>query len=411
MSSNLDRNVSRRGFLATSGGTLAAVPFLSPLSLAATTTDRVVVLVELAGGNDGLNTVIPFEDDRYHRLRPTLRVGKGQVLTLDDQLGFHPALSELHELYEDGRVAVLNNVGYPQPDRSHFRSMDIWHSASTDAETPDTGWLGRLADALAQERPGIAPALAVGVRDVPLALVGESVTAPAIRSADEFRVDVGDGPAADRRMQRLNALVANPTSSDRLSFLRATARSTYQTVDKLRDAAASGSGGVEYPGSDLARALRDVASWIGAGLSSRVYFVRLGGFDTHAAQGELHQQLLRQLSAALGAFQQDLTARGIGKRVATLVYSEFGRRVKENASRGTDHGAAAPSFVIGQSVRGGLHGATPDLGDLVEGDLRYSIDFRSIYSTLLKDWMHTDARAVLGGRFDSLDLFRRRRSL
>lgn len=364
----------------------------------------VLVIVQLTGGNDGLNTVIPFEDDRYHRARPTLRVPGESVLRLNTGLALHPEMSGFRELYEDGRLAIVNNVGYANPDRSHFRSLEIWHTACNHPETTDRGWLGKAADLRYAEG---APPLTVhfGSEAVPLALRGHRATAPSIRDVRDMRLG-GDAENLEEMLAQPRSASLDDADSD-LLFVQRVAVSSCQAAARVEGALQYATmGGTEYPPYGLANRLRQIALLIQAGFGARVYYTSLGGFDTHARQELAHGPLLRELSASVHAFTNDLRRRGLSDRVLVLTFSEFGRRVAENGSRGTDHGAAAPLFVVGDAVRPGLHGEGPDLGRLIEGDVAHAVDFRDVYATVLRSWLGIDPAPVLGGEYAGLNLIR-----
>ena len=340
---------------------------------------RALVVVQLSGGNDGLNTVAPIAQDAYYRLRPTLAIGRGAVRPLDDAHGFHPALAGLAELWADGRVALVHGVANPEPDRSHFRALEVWHTAEPFAPAGRVGWLGRLADQI--DDPHGMPALALGAGELPLSMRGVRTVAPTVREAGGFRLEALDDDFAAARA----ALLASEREGDR-AFLAAAARSTYDAVRRMSELDARPSP-VEYPDQALARELALVARLVDGGFGARIFHLTLDGFDTHARQAPVHEDLLRRLSSALAAFQRDLEARGVADDVLTLVFSEFGRRVRENGSFGTDHGVGAPLFVIGTRVRAGAHGTPPDLDRLVDGDVPGTTDFRAVYSALERTWM------------------------
>lgn len=374
--------------------------------------DRVLVVVQLGGGNDGLNTVVPFGDDRYYNTRPTLAIpapGRGAAgqaaLQLDDAsgVGLHPSMAGFKELIDEGVASIVQGVGYPNPNRSHFTSMDIWHTATTDAT--GTGWLGRYYDNHCCGSPEADHAVAIG-RTAPLALIGDQHKPVSFESADLFRwigADLHDD--LEDPYQRINrsgaAREVDPDSQ--LAFLMRTALDAQVSSDRIRDAV-SRQPLVPYPGGSLSQQLQTVAAMIRAELSTRVYYVTLGGFDTHAGQANPHRQLLSQLSGSLNSFYKDLKAQGNSSRVLTMVFSEFGRRVSQNASGGTDHGTAAPMYFIGDMIKPGLLGQHPSLADLDQGDLKFNVDFRSVYSGVLSDWMKAPAGEILGGEFRKAEI-------
>ncbi|MEE8468544.1 MAG: DUF1501 domain-containing protein [Planctomycetota bacterium] len=386
-------STSRRGFLLGGIQVSALMPFLpefalgngGPTSGGSATSERVLVVVQLTGGNDGLNTVVPFSQDAYYRQRPFLGQARGGLHELDDDHGLHASMSGLGELFAEGRLAVVHGVGNPNPDRSHFRSLEVWHTADPDGPAGQVGWLGRLSDQIAASGQGNMPALAVGQGNLPLSMRGRDVQPPMVRDPRGFRMD----PAADRVARGRAALIAGEAGGD-LGFLRLAARTTYDTAARMA-AIADGEESVDYPAYDLAKQLRLVSQLVRGGFGTRIFHLSLDGFDTHSRQAPVHAEKLRQVSGALTAFQRDLEANGIEDRVVTMVFSEFGRRTAENASRGTDHGRGAPLFLLGTRVRGGLHGTPPDLASLVDGDLPNTTDFRAVYTLLERDWMGLEA--------------------
>jgi uncharacterized protein (DUF1501 family) len=353
--------------------------------------DSVLVVLQLSGGNDGLNTLVPHRQDAYHRLRPSLSLAREKLHALDGDQGLHPELRGLAELFAEGRLAVIHGVGYPRQDRSHFRSLEIWHTADPDHPARGPGWLGRLADRIAEKEQGSMPALFIGDEDVPLALHGKDGLATVLRQEDGLRLRELAGLEPWRR----DLLEASGGSAD-LGFLRSSAKRAYQAAERL-SALSQSSPGVSYPDQPLSAKLRLLAQLVAGGFDTRIFLLTQGGYDTHARQAATHSALLNELSGGLCAFQRDLEARGVAGRVLTLVYSEFGRRAAENASRGTDHGAAAPVFLLGSRVKAGMHGTAPDLERLVDGDVPYTLDFRAIYSTLEQRWMGCSPSTAVPG--------------
>jgi uncharacterized protein (DUF1501 family) len=408
--------LTRRQFLGTGAGLPAltlggAVPALFARAAEDTAradrNDRVLVVVELAGGNDGLNTVIPFEDDRYHKARPTLHVAKDQVRKLTDQLGLHPSMEAAARLFNDGKLAVVQGVGYPEPDRSHFRSMEIWHTASTAPRPPSAGWLGRVLDAGHKDGDDDGLAGLALADSLPQALLADKLSVPVVKQIENFNTGLADTPDADPpRARLLRSLSTGPTvKGEPIAFLRRQAETAYRTAAKLRDAAANYQSGVEYPG-DLGAQLRRAAQVIAANLGVRLLWVSQANYDTHSKQAPVHQALLGELSGALAAFQKDLEQHKAADRVLVLTFSEFGRRVDENASQGTDHGAASCLFLCGSKVKGGLAGTYPSLEKLGEGDLIHTVDFRAVYATILEKWLGCDAGKLLGEKFKTMDLLK-----
>jgi len=375
--------------------------------------DTILVVMQLAGGNDGLNTVIPFADDAYYKARPQLAVAADEVHRLGDYCGLHPSLRNLAELHGNGHASIVQGVGYPNPNRSHFRATEIWHTASDAEKNESYGWLGRYCDAACTgEDPGAA--IAVGDQ-VPQALRSQSGKSIAIGTPREYQFQDGMDPAPMEAMDDASASAGG--SIDMLfgaadqdvhvaDFLQRTALDAVASSSKVQDILRKAHRGTDYPATDLGRRLELVARLIGGGMSSRVYYVSLGGFDTHANQAGSHERLLATFDQAVGAFCRDMKAQGNFDRVTLLTFSEFGRRVAQNASGGTDHGAAAPIFLFGGALKGGLVGKHPSLTKLERGDLVHHTDFRSVYATLLEQWLKTPSAPVLGRQFPTLPLLR-----
>lgn len=380
----------------------AAVPRIFQSAVAADSTsaaNRSLVVIQLAGGNDGLNTVVPYSDDSYQKARPGIGLKAGQVLKLNDQLGLHPSLEGLKELFDERRLAIIQGVGYPQPDRSHFRSLDIWHSAQPGEQIFEEGWLGRTLAATV-DLPGMrCEGTALGMNRPPLALVSRRVASPTIQRVEDFQLK---GAHADELSQKLIAASSSKSPSAELNFLRETSTTALVSANRLKSVSQNYRTSVSYPATGLARQLKLVAQMIAAELPTRIFFVSLDGFDTHAQQAGGHAALLAELSGAISAFTRDLQEHQLADRVATITYSEFGRRVQENGSLGTDHGAASMMFCVVPEGQGGFYGEHPPLTDLDDGDLKFKIDFRQVYATLLDRWLHVPSREVLRGQFDQL---------
>ena len=366
--------------------------------------ERVLVVVQLIGGNDGLNTVVPHGMDGYARGRRALRIAAGQVHKVTPEIGLHPSMGAMAKLLEDGKLSVVQGVGYPNPDRSHFRSMEIWESARMEADAIETGWLGRSID-VRPPMPGDDPsAIHVGSRSLPLALKAKRTQVPSLASLEEYRLKfAGETRAASEAVGRAESSSDDPL----LGFLRRSTLAAYESSRRLEEVAKPKSGGPTYPNFGLARRLELIAQVIKAGYGTRIYYTARDGFDTHANQLGSHAALLNELSDSVAAFTRDLDAAGQGGRVAVLAFSEFGRRVSENASLGTDHGAAAPVFVVGPVAKAGLVGPHPSFDDLDDGDLKYGVDFRRVYASMLETWLGCPSLPIVGEGFAPLDLFRR----
>jgi uncharacterized protein (DUF1501 family) len=363
----------------------------------------VLVVVQLSGGNDGLNTVIPFTHDIYKSNRPKLAIPPADVLKIDNELGFHPAARGFADLLEDDRLAIVQGVGYDQPNRSHFESMDIWHTCLRKTDPRHDGWLGRYLDAHARDSAD-APAMHLGGEQQPFALRAATIRTPTIRSLDEFRLQAGDDMA--RMAVSELAGVERAAEDDLLSFVQSSTTSALQVSERVAGDERMRQPAPGYPETDLGRKLGTVSRLISSGLATRIYYVELDGFDTHSQQAAAHEGLLRQVGDAIAKFTRDMSEQGLGERVLTMCFSEFGRRVAENASEGTDHGAAAPLFLAGPVVRPGLIGRHPSLTDLDEGDLKHHTDFRQVYAAVLEDWLRVPSEPLLHGRYSPVDVLR-----
>jgi uncharacterized protein (DUF1501 family) len=393
-------NLNRRALLKRSS-LLALAPtvpgFLAKLARAveAEADGRVLVVVQLDGGNDGINTVVPYRDEGYAKNRERLRLPAERLHKLGDEVALHPSMQAMADLFQKQRLAIVQGVGYPNPNRSHDVSMAIWHTARFDpADHKNAGWLGRALDQLPQQQ-GAPGAMLVGERALPTALLGRRSVAGNFSRLDELAVQNASARAAttgDRADGELEA------------FVRRATLDTYTTADALAAAAARQHGKATYPSNQLAQQLGMVARLIEADLPTRVYYVVHSGYDTHAAQVDTHARLLNELSGALAAFVNDLAEAKLAERVLVMTFSEFGRRVAENASAGTDHGTAGPMFLTGGPVAGGLFGDTPRLLDLEAGDLRMSVDFRRVYAAVLRDWLNVHPQSVLAGDLEPLNV-------
>jgi uncharacterized protein (DUF1501 family) len=360
---------------------------------------RVLVVLQLDGGNDGINTVVPFGDEAYAKYRRELRLPADKLLKVGDGIGLHPAMRPAADLLESGRLAIVQGVGYPNPDRSHFESMTIWQTARLGNPGRDVpGWLGRALDAAGPSRKEPA-AVFVGTRSLPRALTARRATTASFSDASDLSLAI---PVPRGEIPRAEA-----GGDDLQSYVRRTVTSAYATAAELESAAARGNDATaRYPDSEVARQFGLVAQSIKAGSPARVYYVIQSGYDTHAVQLPAHSRLLREFTAALRTFFDDLSAAKQADRVVVMAFSEFGRRPTENGSLGTDHGTAGPVFLAGPSVKAGLVGATPSLGNLKDGDPAWSIDFRTVYATLLGPWLGLPADEVLGGHFAPLALLK-----
>ncbi len=367
---------------------------------------RVLVVIQLEGGNDGINTVVPFKDDGYAKYRPTLRLGADQLLRINGEVAFHPAMADANKLLESGRLAVVQGVGYPNPSRSHFRSRAIWETArvnlggrSRNSEAAgDAGWLGRALDNSPRPADHAPDAVFVGTDDLPVALWGRHAVASSLaRPEDYFLALKGQGNLAG---------VTAAHGSDLTAFVARHTLDAYATCGQMADALRAKGRGAGYPATELAGRLEVIARLLKGEVGTRVFYTTQAWYDTHSAQLPEHARLLAEFSGALRAFLDDLAAAGLAERVAVLVFSEFGRRVRENGSQGTDHGTAGPVLLAGPGVKAGLVGRTPSLVDLEDGDLKMDIDFRRLYATVLEDWLGLPSKAALDAEFEKLRLFR-----
>lgn len=362
----------------------------------------VLVVIQLSGGNDGINTLIPWGQGAYYDARPTLAIGQKEVLPLGNSVGLHPNLVQLHRLFEQGKLAVIQGVGYPKPDRSHFRSMEIWQTAVPEKIVP-SGWLARYAETSLAKDPYPLKLVTVG-SGTSKAFLSESLQVPSIQSLDSFRLfdPKRSAPELNRLNQAFLDMYAPNRQAEQVRVTSAFGRGAYDSAQALLSLTGSYINKVQYPNSAFARDLQLVAKLLAGGSGTRVFYVQLGGFDDHEKEKEQHAKLLKDLDDGVGAFYADLEQQGLADKVVSVAFSEFGRRVKENGSGGTDHGTAAPVLVWGGRVKGGLYGEYPSLTKLDNGDLYYSVDFRSVYGTLLDQWLDGDSKEVLGGNFEKL---------
>jgi len=367
--------------------------------------DRILVVVQLGGGNDGLNTLIPIGNDAYYRARPNLAVPQKDIIRLNDGIGLHPNLSGLKNLYDQGAVAIVQGVGYPNPSRSHFKSMEIWHTADPEGRVVRYGWVGRYFDSKCPvcEQPTVG--VNVGP-SMPLAMVAETGVGVSLETPEAFQWMPTMGGLGEREEQELFRLLNAPAPGvnepGTVDFLRHTAMNAFVSTAQVRGAVAGYKGSVEYANTRFAYSMRLIAQMIAGKLPTKVYYAHMTGFDTHAAQRGAHENLLTQFAEGVASFYKDLEAQGNADRVVVLAFSEFGRRVAENGSGGTDHGTAAPMFLFGKSLKGGLYGNQPSLTDLTDGDLKHAVDFRSVYATVLDRWLGADPAKILGHSFERM---------
>jgi uncharacterized protein (DUF1501 family) len=364
--------------------------------------EKVLVVVQLTGGNDGLNTVVPFREDAYYRARPKLALPEDRLLKLDDQFGLHPAMTGLRDLVDQGRFSIVHGVGYPTPNRSHFESMDVWHSCHQKSRREREGWIGRWAANSGEKTSGEdSPAIHFGQEVQPLALAHRRIAIPSIDSIERFRLRV-DLPADS---QEQGTTPSDDDQEDLVEFLEASTQTALRASARMSEAFTRDTDLNDFPSHPFGQKLKAIARLIAVGATTRVYYVTLDGFDTHSQQPAAHEGLLRQWSEGVSALVRQMEAIGQADRVLVMSFSEFGRRVAENASEGTDHGAAAPMFFAGASLRQLHLGKPPSLNSLDDGDLKHQVDFRSVYASVLEGWLGAESRLVLGGDFAPTDLF------
>jgi uncharacterized protein (DUF1501 family) len=418
-------------FLANTFSALQAEAAGSPAPGATGKDATILVVLQMAGGNDGLNTVAPYANDYYHQARPRIGLAAKSVLKINDEIGLHPSLDGFKSLYDAGRLSIIQGVGYPNPNRSHFRSTEIWQTASDANKVEHYGWIGRYFDNACR---GADPTIGVSIgQQMPQAFSAKTPTGISLDNPQSFRFAAGrpgangEMNADEKSFRELNrpatedaagistensgatiGSLRGPTvhQGSVMDFLERTALDAEVSSDKILAITKRVENQAAYPASQLGNALKLVGKLIGGGLPTRIYYVSQGGYDTHTNQTGQQERLLQDLGNSVKAFVEDLQEQGNFQRVLLMTFSEFGRRVAENANGGTDHGAAAPMFVIGHKVKAGLHGKYPSLApqDLVNGDLQYNVDFRSVYSGVLEEWLRTKSQPILGGKFKPLTL-------
>jgi len=387
---------------------------------------NILVILQMAGGNDGLNTIVPYSNDYYRKARPKIGLAEKNILRVNDEIGFNEELTGFKELYDAGQLSVIQGVGYPNPNRSHFRSTEIWQTASDADRAESYGWLGRYFDNACS---GCDPTVAVSVgRQMPQSFAAKHPKGVSLDSPEHYKFVSGEKTKAgetggmESSFRKLNELdpgmtenaggsvdaIAGPAkhAGSVMDFLERTAMDAQVSSDQIRAIAGKAEVTGAYPSSLLGNSLKLVAKLIGGGLPTRIFYVSQGGYDTHTNQAGAHGRLLKDLGDSTKAFVSDMKAQGNMSRVLVMTFSEFGRRVSENASGGTDHGAAAPMFIVGNKVKAGLLGKYPSLApaDLFQGDLKYQVDFRSVYAGVLEQWMKTKSAPILGRQFLALQL-------
>ena len=371
--------------------------------------EKSFVVVQLSGGNDYLNTIVPYGDDEYYDFRKTVHIDQESVLPVDGTYGFNSNLGPIKQLYDEGKVAVINGIGYDNPNRSHFRSMDIWHTALPD-EIGNEGWLGRVIREIDPSGENVLTGVnfgrglprALGVRGVPVASVGNLETYGLF-------TDIEDEATRSLALRAFAHMYGGVQGKDPvLDFLGQTGSNALKGADILRTAPEKYSSSIEYAANPIAQSMRSVAQVLFADLGTRVFYTQHGSFDTHSGELTSHAKLWQEVSGAIGDFYDDLKEHGREDEVVVLVFSEFGRRVKDNGS-GTDHGSGGVAFVIGSEVKGGMYGQYPSIreADQLEGDLHFNNDFRSTYSTIIEKWFGMDAVPIVNGTFEQFDFVSR----
>lgn len=392
--------IKRKEFLQI--GSLASASLMMPKFLKAfekrslvPSGNKVMVVLQFSGGNDGLNTVIPVRNDIYYKSRPHLGIQKEQALQITDDAGLNPALPYFKELFNEGNLGIMNNVGYPNPDRSHFRSMDIWQSASNSNEYITTGWLGRYLDA--QCSGCSKPTQALEIDDVlSLAMKGENLKGMALRNPKQLF-----NSSNERYFREINA--THDHEEAKVDYLYKTLSETLNSTDYIYEQSRRHPSAQTYPATQLGKNLKTISSLILSDINTKVYYVSLGSFDTHVNQENQQKRLFTELNDAITSFVKDLKNNNRFQDVTIMTFSEFGRRVAQNASGGTDHGTANSMFFISGGLKEkGLLNAMSDLNDLNEGDLKYTVDFKSVYATLLHNWLGADDEKILGKKYETM---------
>ena len=417
-------NVGRRIFLQQIAQTVGKVPSLNPLSFGPKVVDlttllptdqveglknRTLVVIQLSGGNDGLNTLVPYSQQEYYNARPTLALSKSDVLQLDGDVAFHPSMAGLQSLFTNNHVAVAQGVGYPNPNRSHYESMTIWQTAAPD-QSYITGWLGRYLDG-ARSVDSSINAVELDTLLSPT-VVGERERAMAIQNLQTFKVlplKKTQAPStAESTIKALDSIQCNSCQeyTNLVNTMMEAGLDALTASDIVQQAAGSYQTSINYPKNDFSNRLKLAAQIVTSSLKPTIVYLQIGGFDTHANQKNTQANLLKTVSDGIAAFYQDMDAKGKADDTLIMTFSEFGRRVKENGSQGTDHGTAEPMFLIGGRVNGGLYGAYPSLSNLdSNGDLQHTVDFRQVYASILEDWLGTDPARVLNSQFQKLNMF------
>ena len=373
--------------------------------MTSTKRDPILVVIQLTGGNDSLNTLIPYGNSLYYENRNTVAIPQDEVIAIDDNFGFNPAMRPIKDLYDQGKVALIQGVGYPNPNRSHFRSMDIWHTCEPDKQGSE-GWLGRVIRDIDPNGENVLTGVNLG-RGLPRALAVPGVPVASVAVLETYGVLTGISEEPDRTdALDVFARMYAPTigSGPVMDYLGQTGLDALRGADILKTAPARYVSSIEYADNAISKNLQGISKVLNANLGTRIFYTQHGGYDTHANQGPVHPKLWTELSQAISDFYADLAEHDVSEDVLMFVFTEFGRRVKDNGS-GTDHGSGGLAFAIGDPVKGGMYSEYPSLkeGDLLEGDLQFNIDYRGVYGSMIENWLHLDPIPVVGGNFEQLD--------
>ena len=366
--------------------------------------EKTVVILDLAGGNDALNTVIPYNNGQYYDNRPFVNIPQDQVLKLDDKLGLNPALAPIKDLWGEGKVALINGIGYPNPNRSHFRSQDVWYTAESE-QIGEDGWLGRTIRELDPHAENVLTGVNFG-RGLPRALYAKGVPVASVGNLETYGLfpDIAEEAARNLVLEAFTQMYGGVGRGVISNFISQTGRDAIKGADILRVAPQRYSSGIEYADNPIAEKMKSIAQVMTAGLGTRIYYTLHGSFDTHASELTTHAKLWRDVSSAVGDFMDDMKEHDMDKDVVILLFSEFGRRIKDNGA-GTDHGSGGVAFVIGGDVNGGMYGEFPSLDEdkQLGGDLHFSNDFRSTYSTIAERWLGVDPVVAANGQYEQFD--------
>ena len=373
--------------------------------MTSTKRDPILVVIQLTGGNDSLNTLIPYGNSLYYENRNTVAIPQDEVIAIDDNFGFNPAMRPIKDLYDQGKVALIQGVGYPNPNRSHFRSMDIWHTCEPDKQGSE-GWLGRVIRDIDPNGENVLTGVNFG-RGLPRALAVPGVPVASVAVLETYGVLTGISEEPDRTdALDVFARMYAPTigSGPVMDYLGQTGLDALRGADILKTAPARYVSSIEYADNAISKNLQGISKVLNANLGTRIFYTQHGGYDTHANQGPVHPKLWTELSQAISDFYADLAEHDVSEDVLMFVFTEFGRRVKDNGS-GTDHGSGGLAFAIGDPVKGGMYSEYPSLkeGDLLEGDLQFNIDYRGVYGSMIENWLNLDPIPVVGGNFEQLD--------